>query len=145
MDLSYAGSIWPVIDWINVCYIYGHWPKYSFSQTRRGSCKYNNQNTPINSRVAHLFIILQFCVLFCYVLCLVSNVACCLFAFSILYCPFKSVKSLGVSGWTLLAVAMQISFNLLVTSISDPLALLAWTKTSGRRSAIGAENSNVYL
>jgi hypothetical protein len=58
-------------------------------QTRRGSCKYNNQNTPLNSRVAHLFIILQFCVLFCYVLCLVSNVACCLSAFSILYCPFR--------------------------------------------------------
>lgn len=57
-------------------------------QTRRGSCKYNNQNTPINSRVAHLFIILQFCFLFCYVLCLVSNVAYRLSAFSILYCPF---------------------------------------------------------
>jgi hypothetical protein len=56
-------------------------------QTRRGSCKYNNQNTPINSRVAHLFIILQFCFLFCYVLCLVFNVAYRLSAFSILYCP----------------------------------------------------------
>jgi hypothetical protein len=36
-----------------------------------------------------------------------------------------------------------ILFNLLVTSFSDPLALLAWTKTSGRRSPIGAEKSNV--
>lgn len=76
-------------------------------QTRRGSCKYNNQTTPINSRVAHLFIIYSF--LFCYVLCRVSNVAC-LSAFSIVpsgFCNFYLQNNPHISwGYNILYILL---------------------------------------